>query len=38
MLFNSLDCLLLFPFVTILYFLLPHRVRGVWLLGASDYL
>ena len=31
MLFNSIDFLLFFPFVTILYFLLPHRVRWVWL-------
>ena len=37
MLFNSIDFLLFFPFVTILYFLLPHRVRWVWLLGASYY-
>ena len=37
MLFNSIDFLLFFPIVTILYFLLPHRVRWVWLLAASYY-
>lgn len=37
MLFNSIDFLLFFPIVTILYFLLPHRIRWVWLLGASYY-
>ncbi len=37
MLFNSIDFLLFFPIVTILYFLLPHRVRWVWLLCASYY-
>lgn len=37
MLFNSIDFLLFFPIVTILYFLLPHRIRWVWLLCASYY-
>lgn len=37
MLFNSIDFLLFFPIVTILYFVLPHRVRWVWLLAASYY-
>lgn len=37
MLFNSIDFLLFFPIVTILYFLLPHKIRWVWLLGASYY-
>ena len=35
MLFNSLDFLIFFPLVTLAYFLLPHRVRWVWLLAAS---
>lgn len=35
MLFNSIDFLLFFPFVTLVYFILPHRVRWVWLLLAS---
>ena len=37
MLFNSIDFLLFFPLVTAAYFLLPHRVRWVWLLLASYY-
>ena len=37
MLFNSLDFLIFFPLVTLAYFLLPHRVRWVWLLAASYY-
>lgn len=37
MLFNSIDFLLFFPIVTILYFLLPHKIRWMWLLGASYY-
>ena len=37
MLFNSIDFLLFFPLVTAVYFLLPHRVRWVWLLAASYY-
>ena len=37
MLFNSLDFLIFFPLVTLVYFLLPHRVRWVWLLVASYY-
>lgn len=37
MLFNSIDFLLFFPLVTAIYFLLPHRVRWVWLLAASYY-
>lgn len=35
MLFNSLDFLLFFPIVTLIYFLLPHRFRWVHLLAAS---
>ena len=37
MLFNSLQFLLFFPAVTAVYFLLPHRVRYLWLLGTSYY-
>ncbi|NCE64341.1 MBOAT family protein [Pseudoflavonifractor sp. 524-17] len=37
MLFNSVDFLLFFPVVTLLYFLLPHEIRWIWLLGASYY-
>jgi D-alanyl-lipoteichoic acid acyltransferase DltB (MBOAT superfamily) len=35
MLFNSLQFLIFFPIVTLGYFLLPHRLRWVWLLLAS---
>ena len=35
MLFNSFEFLLFFPIVTLLYFLLPHKVRWVHLLAAS---
>jgi alginate O-acetyltransferase complex protein AlgI len=37
MLFNSLDFAVFFPIVTVLYFVLPHRLRGAMLLGASCY-
>ena len=37
MLFNSIDFLLFFPLVTVVYFLLPHRVRWMWLLVTSYY-
>ena len=37
MLFNSLLFLLFFIIVTSLYYLLPHRLRWVWLLAASCY-
>ncbi|MGV9011233.1 MAG: MBOAT family O-acyltransferase [Flavobacteriales bacterium] len=35
MLFNSLAFLVFFPFVTVGWFLLPHKWRRWWLLGAS---
>ncbi len=37
MLFNSINFLIFFPFVTLIYFLIPHRVRYIWLLIASYY-
>lgn len=37
MLFNSVQFLLFFPFVTAVYFLLPQRWRWFWLLAASCY-
>lgn len=38
MLFNTFDFLFLFfPLVTIVYYVLPHRYRWIWLLGASVY-
>ena len=35
MLFNSLAFLIFFPLVTLIFFLLPHRVRWAHLLLAS---
>lgn len=37
MLFNSLDFLIFFPIVLGIYFLIPNRVKYLWLLGASYY-
>lgn len=37
MLFNSFDFFLFFPFVTILYFILPYKIRWLLLLLASCY-
>lgn len=37
MLFNSFDFLLFYPIVTIVFFLLQHKVRWFWLLAASCY-
>ena len=37
MLFNSLNYLVFFPVVLLLYFVLPKKVRYLWLLGASYY-
>ena len=37
MLFNSIDFLIFFPIVTILYFAIPNKYRYIWLLIASYY-
>ena len=37
MLFNSLDFLIFFPLVTLLYFIIPKRIRYLFLLAASYY-
>ncbi len=37
MLFNSIDFIIFFPVVTILYFLIPKKYRYLWLLVASYY-
>ena len=37
MLFNSLQFLLFFPVVALFYYALPHKVRYIWLLGASYF-
>jgi hypothetical protein len=35
LLFNSFTFLIFFPVVATIYFVLPHRWRWAWLLGAS---
>lgn len=37
MLFNSLDFLIFFPIIVLIYFCLPQKVRYIWLLVASYY-
>ncbi len=37
MLFNSTQFLLFFPFVTLVYFIIPQKVSYLWLLAASYY-
>ncbi len=37
MLFNSLRFLIFFPIVTLIYFLIPQRIKYLWLLAASYY-
>ena len=37
MLFNSIDFMLFFPVVVLGYYLLPHKVRYIWVLVSSYY-
>lgn len=37
MLFNSFDFLLFFPVVTLIYFIIPKKIRYIWLLAASYF-
>lgn len=37
MLFNSIDFLLFFPLVVAVYFIIPKKIRYIWLLIASYY-
>ena len=37
MLFNSLSFLIFFPIVVLLYFVIPPKVRYIWLLLASYF-
>lgn len=37
MLFNSFHFLIFFPIVTLIYFLIPYRIRWMWLLVTSYY-
>jgi len=37
MLFNSLQFLIFFPIVCLIYFIIPHKTKWIWLLLASYY-
>ena len=37
MLFNSMGYLCFFPIVVVIYFLVPKKIRNLWLLVASYY-
>ena len=37
MLFNSIHFLVFFPIVTLIYFIIPKKIRYIWLLAASYY-
>ena len=37
MLFNSFDFLCFFPLVVLIYFVIPKKIRYIWLLFASYY-
>ncbi|MBR5597722.1 MAG: MBOAT family protein [Lachnospiraceae bacterium] len=37
MLFNSIDFLIFFPIVTLIYFMIPDKVKYLWLLVVSYY-
>lgn len=37
MVFNSLDFLIFFPIVVLVYFIIPRKIRYIWLLVASYY-
>ena len=37
MLFNSFDFLVFFPVITLIYFVVPRKLRYLWLLAASYY-
>ncbi len=37
MLFNSIDFLVFFPFVVLVYFIIPRKIKYIWLLITSYY-
>ncbi|RDU23206.1 MBOAT family O-acyltransferase [Anaerosacchariphilus polymeriproducens] len=37
MLFNSMEFLIFFPIVVLIYFVIPHKIRYIWLLAASYF-
>ena len=37
MVFNSINFLIFFPVVVLIYYIIPHKIRYIWLLLASYY-
>ncbi|WMJ22944.1 MBOAT family O-acyltransferase [Paludicola sp. MB14-C6] len=37
MIFNSMSFLIFFPIVTVVYFLIPHKIKWIWLLVTSYF-
>lgn len=37
MLFNSIQFILFFPVVVLLYYIVPNKLKNLWLLAASYY-
>ena len=37
MLFNSMGFLIFFPIVVLIYFIIPRKIKNLWLLIASYY-
>ena len=37
MLFNSLQFLIFFPLIVLIYFVVPDKIKRVWLLAASYF-
>lgn len=37
MIFNSLQYLIFFPIVTLIYFIVPNKIKHIWLLASSYY-
>ncbi len=35
MLFNSINFMIFFPIVVLIYFIIPDKVKYIWLLAAS---
>lgn len=35
--FNSADFLIFFPIISLLYFIIPKKLKSLWLLGCSYY-
>lgn len=37
MLFNSINFMIFFPIVVLIYFIIPDKVKYIWLLAASYF-